>query len=290
MRFDHYYPIISFFYFVSILFCTIRFDHPICIAITLVAACIYTIRLNGFKKMFFCIFAIAVGFLYAIYYSSYQHFGITTLAINFVGNEITLESILYGVARGMILSSVLMWFSAIHVIFTREHILFLFGKISSTVSLFLCMALRIVPDTVTCYREMKQARKSLGYSKRRVLLEEKLILSAVLTRQLESFVEKTKSMKNRGFSMRHRTQFAIYRFDHRDRSLVIVMTMLVTVIGMGYALEQMNMSYDPELVMGKMTGMSLLFYGAYGLFCLLPFLLQTYEEIHFARLRAKQMK
>ena len=48
-------------------------------------------------------------------------------------------------------------------------------------------------------------------------------LSILITWTLESFLESGFSMKSRGCGMRGRTAYSIYRFDNRDRSLVVVL-------------------------------------------------------------------
>ena len=56
-------------------------------------------------------------------------------------------------------------------------------------------------------------------------------LSILITWMLESFIESGFSMKSRGCGLRGRTAYSIYRFDNRDRSLVVV---LVACLGGGF--------------------------------------------------------
>ena len=102
---------------------------------------------------------------------------------------------------------------------------------------------------------------------------------------MEDFVESSNSMKSRGYSLRGRTAFSIYRFDNRDRSLVVVFFWCLTVIGMGVLLNQTTMYFDPMLIINPITSLSYIFYTAYALFLLLPLGLQTVGEYRFEKLR-----
>lgn len=49
--------------------------------------------------------------LFALFYAGYTHFGVTVLAKNFIGNNLTLESFVYGMVLGTTAASVLLWLS-----------------------------------------------------------------------------------------------------------------------------------------------------------------------------------
>ncbi len=94
-------------------------------------------------------------------------------------------------------------------------------------------------------------------------------------------------MKSRGYSLKGRTAFSIYRFDNRDRSFVVSIFLCLTVIGMGYALDQTNIYYDPEIIINRITPLSGVFYIAYAALFLLPMILQIIGEYRFNKLRKK---
>ena len=112
------------------------------------------------------------------------------------------------------------------------------------------------------------------------------LISILVTWTLEDFVESSNSMKSRGYSLKGRTSFSIYRFDNRDRSLVIVFFWCLTIIGMGVLFNQTTMYFDPVLIMNPITSMSYIFYGGYAFFLLLPMGLQIIGEWKFKKLCA----
>ena len=89
-------------------------------------------------------------------------------------------------------------------------------------------------------------------------------------------------MRSRGYSLRGRTAFSLYRFDNRDRSLVVVIFALLITILAGAALDQTHIYYDPRIIMMPATALSFVFYAAYGLFLLLPVIIRIVCARRFA--------
>ena len=291
MRFDSYHPMINFIYFVTAITCTICFKHPVFLAISCMCAFVYSVKLGGRKMCLLNMFFVLLAFGYAVRYASYEHFGVTVLTLNKIGNQITLESIVFGMVNGMIFSTVCMWFCCIFMLITSDKIVYLFGRISPKLSLFLSILLRTVPRVKVRAKRIEISREGIGRGILQGNLWEKFLhllslLSILITWTLEDFVESSNSMKSRGYSLRGRTAFSIYRFDNRDRSLVIVFFWCLTIIGMGVLFNQTTMYFDPVLIMNPITSMSYIFYGAYTFFLLLPMGLQIVGEWKFKRLCA----
>ena len=104
------------------------------------------------------------------------------------------------------------------------------------------------------------------------------VCSALIGWTMEHLIQTSDSMKCRGYTLRGRTAFSIYRFDYRDRSFVITLFFCMTVLLMGILLDQTTIRYNPEIVLNRMTPLSGIFYAAYGLFCLLPVTVQCIGE------------
>ena len=69
-------------------------------------------------------------------------------------------------------------------------------------------------------------------------------------------MESSDSMKCRGYSLKGRTSFSIYRFDNRDRSFVIAIFLLLIITVCGWALDQTSIHYNPQIIMTGITFMS----------------------------------
>ena len=233
---------------------------------------------------------ILLAFGYALRYASYEHFGVTVLTLNMIGNQITLESLVFGMVNGLIFATVCMWFCCIFMLITADKVVYLFERISPKLSLFLSILLRIVPRIKTRANHIEISREGIGRGIAQGNLWQRflhllLLLSILVTWTLEDFVESANSMKSRGYSLRGRTAFSIYRFDNRDRSLVIVFFWCLTLIGMAVMFYQTTIYFDPMIILNPITSMSYVFYAAYAFFLLLPMGLQIVGEYRFAKLR-----
>lgn len=90
-------------------------------------------------------------------------------------------------------------------------------------------------------------------------------------------------MKCRGYSLRGRTAFSIYRFDNRDRGFVIASFAGIFMMIAASLLDQTHIYYNPEIIMNRITMVSFIFYAGYACFLLLPMLLQMIGETRFKR-------
>ncbi len=291
MKFDSYHPMINLIYFVSAIGMTIAFDHPAFVAIAYICAFAYSVKLNGIKSLIFniCLVPCAVG--YSLWYGFYNHFGVTNLRQNFVGNQITLESLVYGLQLGFTAITVIMFLSCMFAVFTSDKVVYLFGKLSPKLSLFLSILLRTVPRVKKYAGKINVAQKGIGRAPSQGNILRKVInslrlISVLITWTLENFVESATSMKSRGYSLKGRTAFSIYRFDNRDRMFVITIFLMLTMVAMAWAFNQTNIYYDPQIIMNPITAVSVIFYIAYACVLLLPMILQIAGEAKFKKLVA----
>ena len=288
MRFDSYHPVINLIYFVAAIVCTIWFHHPVFLGISYICAFVYSVKLNGKRALIFNLCLIPLIFVYAAWYSYYNHFGITNLRQNFIGNHITLEAVVYGVVRGVTVAALIMFFSCVFAVVSSDKVVYLFGRISPRLSLFLSIILRSVPRIKERARKIEISREGIGKGFRQGNIFQRFfhglsIVSIVITWTLEDFVESTVSMKSRGYSLRGRTAFSIYRFDNRDRSFVVMIFLCLTFVAAAIMLDQTEICYDPEIIMNPVTAMSFVFYGAYAVLLLLPVGLQIVGEMRYRK-------
>ena len=94
MGFERCHPAVNLIYFAAVLVGMITFQHPVFLVISFLCAYAYSVKRNGWKAVVFnlCLLPFVVAF--ALYYSSYTHFGMTVLHQNMVGNNMTLESLM----------------------------------------------------------------------------------------------------------------------------------------------------------------------------------------------------
>lgn len=290
MKFDSYHPAIHLIYFAAAIAATIGFSHPVFLAISYLAAFVFSVKENGMHQLVFNVCLLPFVFLYALQYAYYNHFGETALWSNFIGNVITLEAMVSGVVTGIIWAAVLMWCGCIFSIVSTDKIVYLFGRISPKLSLFLAILFRSVPRIKHRAGKIALAREGIGKGCRKGNVFRRIrnfwgMISVLVTWTLEDFFESAASMKSRGYSLKGRSAFSIYRFDHRDRGVVIAMFACLTVLLMAVLLDQTDIYYNPVLIIHKITPVSILFYLAYGIFLFMPMGLQTVGEWRFKKCR-----
>lgn len=290
MKFDSYHPIINFIYIMSVIVCTITFQHPVFLVIAYVAAFVWSVKLKGKKALIFNLILIPCILLYMMWYASYNHFGLTVLWYNRIGNRMTLEAFVYGFVRGTIAATVIMELSCVFATVTTDKIVYLLGRVSPNLSLFFSILLRFVPRMKAQSRKIDIARQGVGHGIGQGNIFQRVwhllaVISITITWAMEHLIESAMSMKSRGYSLKKRTAFSIYRFDNRDRCFIIVMVFCIMVTYVGYAIGETMMYYDPELILHPMTGVSMLFYVIYAILLFLPVTLQIIVEKRFDKLR-----
>ena len=290
MGFEKCHPAVNFIYFAVVIAGMMTFLHPIFLAVSFACAFIYSIKRNGWKALVFNIVLLPLIVAFALYYSSYHHFGVTVLSQNMIGNNMTLESLVYGFVLGVAVAGVLIWFSCVYSVFTTDKVVYLFGKVSPRLSLFLAIILRMVPRIKKEAKKINMAQCGIGRGFNQGNLFQRLrngirILSMLITWTIDSLTVASESMRSRGSTLRGRKAFSIYRFDNQDRAYVICVFASLTLILMAVMLKQTDILYDPKIIMTPVTSMSYLFYAGYAVFCLMPLGLELWTEYRFWKAR-----
>ena len=267
MRFSDYHPGINACFFLAVLAGTVLFRHPVYLLLSFCTAGAWLVEQKGAKSLGFVGIAALIALAFALWYGSYHHFGVTPLWTNAVGNEITLESLLYGLMLGGMIGAVLVWLACLNFVFTTDKTVYLAGRIAPKLGLFLAILLRLVPRIRAQWRRNATARRGIGKGGWRYAVR---LFSGVVTWTLDSLVMLSDAMRSRGGMLKGRTAYSLYRFDRRDRSFVIALFTLVTLCLMAFLLGQTRMTFSPKLHCLPITGASVVFYAAWAALCLLP--------------------
>ena len=134
--FSGYHPLINFTYFVIVIGLSMFYMHPVFLALSLIGSVSYSIYLKGRKTVKVFLFGmLPVCLLAAAANPLFSHAGATMLFYLKDGNPVTLESIVYGLASGLMLAGVISWFSVFHEVMTSDKFMYLFGKVVPAFSL-----------------------------------------------------------------------------------------------------------------------------------------------------------
>ncbi len=282
--FKTYHPIVNFIYFTFVLIYSMFLMHPICLIISLACSFIYSGVLKGKRALKFNFFyMLPMLIIAALINPAFNHEGITILTYLPSGNPLTLESIIYGLAAATMLITVISWFSCYNVVMTSDKFIYLFGKIIPALSLILSMVLRFVPKFKAQIKVISNAQRCVGrdISNGSIIKRAKhgiTILSVMVTWALENAIETADSMKSRGYGLRGRTAFSIFKFDSRDKKAFITISSLGLYILTGNFLGGMYFRYFPSIKGVELTPYSLSVFFAYFFLCITPVIIEVWEE------------
>ena len=290
MGFESCHPAVNFIFFAAALYGTVRFNHPVFLAIAYVCAFAYSVKRCGKRAVAFNLCLLPLILIFALYYSSYHHFGVTVLRQNFIGNNLTVESFVYGLVIGLRFAALCMWLEAIFRIVTSDKVVYLFGRISPQLSLFLTILLRFIPRVGREARKINLAQKGIGRGSNQGNVFQRFInclriFSMLITWMISALVQESDSMRSRGSLLRGRTAFSIYRFDNRDRAFVIALFSGITLTAMGAILGATTMFYNPRIIWKPLENVSAVTAAGYAALCLLPMGLEFWTEYRFHRAR-----
>lgn len=100
MGFESCHPAVNFLFFAAVIYGSVAFQHPVFLAISCLCAFAFSMKRNGKRAVIFNLCLLPLVACFALYYSSYHHFGVTVLKQNFIGNNLTVESFVYGMVTG----------------------------------------------------------------------------------------------------------------------------------------------------------------------------------------------
>ena len=277
------HPAINFLYFALVLVFTMVFLHPVSLTVSLGAALAYALRLKGGQTIKSGMkLLIPMMLMAALLNPVFNHEGVTILTYLPSGNPLTLESILRGLAGAVMLAAVILWFQCYSAVMTSDKFVYLFGRVIPALSLVLSMILRFIPKFRAQLKVVAQAQRCVGRDVSQGSVAQRVrtgitILSILITWSLENAIETADSMKSRGYGLPGRTAFSIYRFDKRDRAILIWLALLAGYILVGWLTGGLTWQYAP-VIQGAMGVLPMTFQLAYLALCLTPILLNRKED------------
>ena len=288
--FSRLHPIVGIVYFAAVISFSMFLMNPVCLAVSLSCAVANAVQLNGRKTVLFGLkFILPTAVLVMLINPIVNHSGVTILTYLPWDNPLTLESVVYGIASAVMLSSVVFWFSSFNKVMTADKLVYLFGKIAPALGLLLSMAFRFVPRFSAQFREVRTARKLLGREKSGFIEKIKdavRVISVMLSHSLEDSIETADSMKARGYGLKGRTAYSNYSFTKRDAIALLLICISTASLIVLRVFGTAKYRYFPS-VKGELTGIdSVIFFTLYFLLMIMPFVINIWEGIRSKRLQS----
>ena len=291
--FQKYHPLVNFLYFALVIGFAMALNHPLAQGLSFACACIYAVQAEGKKAVLFTLkWCLPVMLVTAFMNPAFSHEGVTILLYFPTGNPLTLESILYGISSGVMIATVMLWFLNFNRCVTSDKFIYLFGRMIPAMSLVLSMTLRFIPKFKSQMNTVMEAQRSIGRDISQGSLWQRTktaitVLSIMITWALENAIETADSMKSRGYGLKGRSAFSIYRFDDRDKAAITYLLFCGLYLICGVIVSAFGFRYFPSIRYIGLNTVTLSFQFVYLILCIMPVVLNSLEERKWKAIHSK---
>ena len=273
--------------------------NPILLGISLTGGVFFYAFLQKPKRFFKnLLFFLLIFILIALSNPLFSHNGATIL-FYMNGNPVTYESIANGICIAAMIIAVVYWCKCYNEVVTSDKFLYLFGKIIPKIALVLTMALRLIPLFTEQVKKTQNVQEAMGiypgksYSDK--IKRGTRVFSSVMTWALENSIDTGNSMKARGYGLKGRSNYSIYKFAGADLFFTVMNILFAAVIlavilagigsGLGNGLGTFN--FYPEVSTIPFGILSAAAYASFAVICFLPAFIEIREIIKWKYLMSK---
>lgn len=277
------HPAVLMVYFLSEIVISMFSTNPIILGVGLVGGLLFFLMIQDVKVFLKDLtFYIPMFLLITIINPLFSHNGVTPLFF-MNGNPVTMEAIIYGMDIALMLMAVIYWCKCYSLIMTTDKFLYLFGKAIPKFSLVLSMSLRFIPLFKEKLHEIRNVQSSIGLYDRKgfvnKIASELKVFSALITWSLENSVETASSMKARGYGLKGRTHFSMYKFRSRDLIYLLAIVIFFGIVIVGMAMGVTDFSFYPEISNFNFGISQIIVYISFALLSFIPFVSEVWEVI-----------
>ena len=276
------HPVVNLIYFTFVLVITMFSNDPIFIGLSLIAAWSYSLALKGKGTMKNnLLLTLPIFVIMALINTLFTHNGATTLF--YINNaRITLEALIFGIMGAAILTSIVIWFICFSEIMTSDKLIFVFGKARPVMGLTMSMIFRFIPLLRERFREIRMGQKSMGRieetkftGKVRQFAKE---VSILISWSLESAIETSDSMEARGYGLKGRTSFSLFKMTSKDKRILIwtIITGILPTIAMIMGIT--DIYYYPKFIFGEWNLLRIATFVSYLLLVVTPIFIDIFEN------------
>jgi len=274
-----------------VIFMTMISVHPVMITVAFVSSVMLYGSLCGIKKTLSGLaYALPIIIMLALINPIFVHRGETILFF-LNDNPVTKEAIVYGFYSAFMLGAVYYWFMSYHFVMTSDKFIYLFGRVIPRLSLLFSMVLNFVPLFKKRYAQIDEAQRAMGiysgngyYNRIRSKMR---VVSSLITMSLENSVALADSMRARGYGLKGRTSYSIFRWKTGDSCFFAVIVITAAIVATGLIAGEGYYSYYPVLMEIEVNTLAIFTIVSLAVMMLMPIALQIKEEIRWHYLKSK---
>ncbi len=285
-RLEKLHPVTQLFFFALTLIIPLIFNNPYFSLASLSAAILYTVVSDGKKALKTLLYSFIAVLLIGVFNMAFAHWGETVL-FSVKSVSFTLESLVYGFNQGILLASVLIWFTLLGRCVDSERVIYLF-RFSPKLALIFSMVLGFIPRFIKKAGEIKEARLALDGGRKPEGMKNKIRFtldnfSALVSYSLESSVITSNSMEARGYNPK---AVRISRFSIKtvDTVLIILFSAVMLFALIQYGAGNIKFVFQPVMYTKRLSLPALILFFIAELY---PFISVLWENLRWKLLSVK---
>ncbi len=249
--FGERHPAVTTVYFALVIGITMFSGSPLFLLLSFLWGFAYEVILKGKKSVRGTLILAGVILLMSgLINMFFTHNGSTVLF--YMGtNRVTLEALLYGWYMALMIIAVIVWFSCCGVIQTSDKLIYIFGRFAPVLGLTVSMIFRFIPLLRHRFSEIEAGQKAMGrgeltrpVKRLRQFAKE---VSILISWSLEASIESADSMAARGYGLKGRTSFHLFRFEKRDLFLLLLVLAASAAAAGGLIAGAFRFYFYPEI-------------------------------------------
>ncbi len=280
--FELIHPGLQLTYFAVVLVLTMTAMQPVLLTISFISALLFSFCVRGWQTTLkTLVILLPLVIICAVINPLFAMMG-SSEVVRFGQHAIYLESIIFGLCMGMMLASVILWFSCASKILSTDKVLAVLGGVLPVVGLMISMAMRLVPQFTERGKLIGSVAESVTsarpLTKRDHITSRLRIVSVLMGWSLEESLQSADAMKARGWGATNkRTGYKRYRFAAFDLFASLALALLVITCSVLAFVACSQFHFYPT--MSTLT----LWWGyiPYALLMLLPLVVRIVEDLRF---------
>lgn len=291
IEFSHLSAFVLFVFYLSVIIVTVLSFNPFYAAVSLIAAFLFALYIFKMKALkFFLTLSLPALIIFTLFNCLTVREGATVLLfIN--NNQITAESLIYGLTSGLVFSGTIMWFYTFNAACNSKFI-GTFSRIIPQTALVFSMSLRLIPKMKVQAAQISDAQTMIGKGVKGKNLLKKIrhglnIMSVLITWSLENGIETADSMRARGYGAGGKISGAKKKTRANDiiifMCILICFIFIITCAGLGKVI----FTFYPVIIFDLAGVYELLSLALFSLTCFLPLIICLRSDIKWQLLKLK---
>ncbi|HLR72048.1 MAG TPA: energy-coupling factor transporter transmembrane component T [Pseudogracilibacillus sp.] len=289
--FATFHPIVLFFYYMIVMTMTVFIMHPFVLILSIIGSLFFYAFLTPYKTIVRDLgFYILVFFLISVTNPIFVHKG-ETILFYLNDNPVTVEAFIYGFMIATMLVAVIFWSKSYSSIMTSDKFIYLFGKMIPKLSLIISMALRFIPRFKHQILKVNQTQKTLGiYTSNSItdrIMSGIRTFNSVVMWSMENAISQADAMKARGYGLKGRTNFSLFRWYSRDTITLAIMFCMFILVLYFNSRGALSFNYYPTLTVIDVSRINFFHFFVVFILFTLPSFIELKENLQWKYLKSK---